>query len=90
MNWSTMKRSTVQSKATFQPGADEILPEYDFSRASRHKYASRYAAGSAVVVLEPDAAAAFRKFSRRQCGTTRHGRNRPEASLPPPVVVPQF
>jgi hypothetical protein len=39
--------------------ADEILPEYDFSRASRNKYASRYAAGSAVVVLEPDVAAAF-------------------------------
>ena len=31
----------------------------DFSRASRNKYASRYAAGSAVVVLEPDVAAAF-------------------------------
>lgn len=37
----------------------EILPEYDFSRASPNKYASRYAAGSAVVVLEPDVAAAF-------------------------------
>jgi hypothetical protein len=40
-------------------GADEILPEYDFSRASRNKYASRYAEGSAVVVLEPDVAATF-------------------------------
>jgi len=40
-------------------GADEILPEYDFSRAARNKYASRYAAGSAVIVLEPDVAAAF-------------------------------
>ncbi|HTS50400.1 MAG TPA: hypothetical protein VMH05_20785 [Bryobacteraceae bacterium] len=39
--------------------ADEILPEYDFRRASRNKYASRYAAGSVVVVLEPDVAAAF-------------------------------
>jgi hypothetical protein len=39
--------------------ADEILPEYDFSRASRNKYASRYAPGSAVVVLEPGVAAAF-------------------------------
>ena len=38
---------------------DEILPEYDFSRARRNKYAARYEAGSAVVVLEPDVAAAF-------------------------------
>jgi len=45
--------------ASKQVDADEILPEYDFSRASRNKYASRYAAGSAVVVLEPDVAAAF-------------------------------
>jgi hypothetical protein len=40
-------------------GADEILPEYDFSRASRNKYASRYAAGSVVVVLDPDVATTF-------------------------------
>ncbi len=39
--------------------ADEILPEYDFSHARPNKYASHYAAGSIVVVLEPDVAAAF-------------------------------
>ncbi len=38
---------------------DEILPEYDFSRARPNKYASRYAVGSIVVVLEPDVAAVF-------------------------------
>jgi hypothetical protein len=38
---------------------DDILPEYDFSRARPNKYASHYAGGSIVVVLEPDAAAAF-------------------------------
>jgi hypothetical protein len=54
-----MKRSSTKRKATGQADADEILPEYDFSRASPNKYASRYAAGSAVVVLEPDVAAAF-------------------------------
>ena len=37
-----------------------VLPEYDFSQAIHNKYASRYAAGSAVVVLDPGAAAAFR------------------------------
>jgi hypothetical protein len=54
-----MKRSPTRRKAAGQADADEILPAYDFSRASPNKYASRYAAGSAVVVLEPDVAAAF-------------------------------
>ena len=39
--------------------ADDILPEYDFSRARPNRYASRYAARSMVVVLEPDVAVAF-------------------------------
>lgn len=33
--------------------------EYDFSKAVRNPYAARYAAGSNVVVLEPDVAAHF-------------------------------
>ena len=54
-----MKRAPTKHKATGRADADEILSEYDFSRASPNKYASRYAAGSVVVVLEPDVAAAF-------------------------------
>jgi hypothetical protein len=54
-----MKKSLNKGEVSNPPDADEILPEYDFSLASRNKYASRYAAGSAVVVLEPDVAAAF-------------------------------
>ena len=54
-----MKKRLTKGKNSDQAGADEILPEYDFSRAAPNKYASRYAAGSAVVVLEPDVAAAF-------------------------------
>jgi hypothetical protein len=54
-----MKRSSTKRRASSQLGAEEILPEYDFSRAAPNKYASRYAAGSAVVVLEPYVAAAF-------------------------------
>jgi hypothetical protein len=46
-------------RGTAEVGADEILPEYDFSSGIRNKYASRYAPGSTVVVLEPDVAAAF-------------------------------
>ncbi|MGA2773903.1 MAG: hypothetical protein ABSG26_24160 [Bryobacteraceae bacterium] len=59
VNEETMKRSPIKRKATGRTDADEVLPEYDFSAASPNKYASRYAAGSAVVVLEPDVAAAF-------------------------------
>jgi hypothetical protein len=59
MNEGIMKRPRSKARAGKAVDADEILPEYDFSRASRNKYASRYAAGSAVIVLEPDVAAAF-------------------------------
>jgi hypothetical protein len=52
-----MKKESLKSRES--PGPDEILPEYDFSRARPNKYAARYASGSVVVVLEPDVAAAF-------------------------------
>jgi len=52
-----MKKESRKSRET--SGPDQILPEYDFSRARRNKYAARYASGSVVVVLEPDVAAAF-------------------------------
>jgi hypothetical protein len=52
---------TVKAKQarTRQVGVDEVLPEYDFSRARPNKYASRYAKGSIVVTLDPDVAAVF-------------------------------
>jgi hypothetical protein len=59
MSEGIMKRPRSKGRAGKAVVADEILPEYDFSRASPNKYASRYAAGSAVIVLEPDVAAAF-------------------------------
>jgi hypothetical protein len=34
--------------------SDEMRPEYDFSGGVRGKYASRYAEGSNVVVVDPD------------------------------------
>lgn len=37
----------------------DLLEEYDFSGGIRGKYASRYASGSNVVVLDPDVAAYF-------------------------------
>jgi 1,2-phenylacetyl-CoA epoxidase PaaB subunit len=54
-----MKKEHSRAKESGPVAADEILPEYAFSRAHRNKFASRYAAGSVVVVLEPDVAAAF-------------------------------
>jgi hypothetical protein len=51
-----MKR-TYNKRRVAEP--DDILPEYDFSRALPNKFASRYEPGSFVVVLEPDVAAAF-------------------------------
>jgi hypothetical protein len=37
----------------------DLRPEYDFSRATRSKYADRYAAGTNVVLLAPDVADLF-------------------------------
>lgn len=54
-----MKKTLGKDVRKPRVGADEILPEYDFRKAQRNKYASQYAAGSSVVVLEPDVAAAF-------------------------------
>ena len=39
--------------------SDGMRPEYDFSKGVRGKHAARYAAGTNVVVLEPDVAKAF-------------------------------
>ncbi len=54
-----MKKARSKKNIKRNASADEILPEYDFHNAARNSYALRYAAGSSVVVLEPDVAAAF-------------------------------
>jgi hypothetical protein len=54
-----MKKDDRKGREVGRACVDEILPEYDFSRAGPNEYASRYAAGSIVVVLEPDVAAVF-------------------------------
>jgi hypothetical protein len=38
---------------------DELLPEYELTGGERGKYAARYAAGTNLVPLDPDVAAAF-------------------------------
>lgn len=37
----------------------DMLEEYDFSKGVRGKYAKRYAAGTNVIVIEPDVAKYF-------------------------------
>jgi hypothetical protein len=54
-----MKRAKRKGREVGRVDADEILPEYDFSRARPNKYASRYAPGSVLVALEPDVASVF-------------------------------
>jgi hypothetical protein len=54
-----MRKNEARKTRARQVGADEILPEYDFSRARPNKYASRYAKGSIVITLDPDVAAVF-------------------------------
>ena len=50
----------ARARTTVVRERDDMLPEYDFSRGRRNKYAAHYAEGSNVVVLDPDVAAVFR------------------------------
>jgi hypothetical protein len=50
-----------------KPKDTEMLDEYDFSRGVRGKYAPRYAEGSNVVVLSPDAVEAFPDSASVNC-----------------------
>jgi len=54
-----MKKPRVRTRRR-QVQVDEVLPEYDFSRARPNKYAARFTKGSLVVTLDPDVAAVFR------------------------------
>jgi hypothetical protein len=47
-------------KAKTKPRGRDLLPEYDFSRGVRGKYARRFAEGTNLVKLEPDVAKVFR------------------------------
>jgi len=46
-------------KAAKTKRAPDMLPEYDFSRGVRGRYAKRYAEGTNVVLLAPDVAEFF-------------------------------
>jgi hypothetical protein len=53
-----MTTKKASAKRPTRIGVDDILPEYDFSRARRNPYAARLAGGH-IIVLEPDVAAVF-------------------------------
>jgi hypothetical protein len=54
-----MKKRPVKSKTVREAGEDDLLPEYDFSKARRNPYAARYREGTNVVLLDPDVAKDF-------------------------------
>ncbi len=54
-----MKKVKRSGRAVPQIDPDEILPEYDFSRAHTNKYASRYQKGALVVTIDPEVARVF-------------------------------
>ena len=63
MSAKTMKRAKASTALARRRKAADVLPEYDFRRARRNKYASRYAKGAMVVTLDPDVAVVFRGAS---------------------------
>src|SRR5207248_317979 len=54
------RRGVIMRKAKPKSRERDLLPEYDFSRGIRGKYAHRFAEGTNLVKLEPDVAKVFR------------------------------
>ena len=53
------KKASAKRQPSRARDRDTMLPEYDFSKGVRGKYASRLRPGSQIIVLDPDVAAAF-------------------------------
>lgn len=83
-----MKKTKRSKEVISQVDPDEILPEYDFSRARPNKYAPRYQKGSLVVTLDPEVAHVFRNAEnvnqtlRLLARIIRTGRNRRSSKIP--------
>ena len=58
-NGESMKKDKTSDLAVGDVGADDILPEYDFSRARPNKYAALYQKGGLTVTLDPEVAKVF-------------------------------
>ena len=54
-----MKTKPIRRPKSNKPSSGALRAEYDFSKGVRGKHAEQYAAGTNVVVIEPDIAAEF-------------------------------
>jgi len=54
-----MKKGKTPDLAVANVDADDILPEYDFSRARPNKHAALYQKGGLTVTLDPEVAKVF-------------------------------
>jgi hypothetical protein len=54
-----MKAKPIKHKRNSHSNNGGMRAEYDFSKGVRGKHAAQYAAGTNVVVIEPDVAAEF-------------------------------
>jgi hypothetical protein len=54
-----MRKTRANKSSTDATSKRPAVPEYDFSKGARGKYAARYAEGTNVVVLSPDVAEIF-------------------------------
>lgn len=57
--WLRLVKGKNMSQQTNDEQDPEMLEEYDFSGGVRGKYATRFAEGANVVVLDPDVAEVF-------------------------------
>jgi len=54
-----MKTKQIRQKRNAKANSGAMRAEYDFGKGIRGKHAAQYAAGTNVVVIEPDVAAEF-------------------------------
>jgi hypothetical protein len=54
-----MRKAKTPELGVTEVEADDILPEYDFSRARPNKYAALYQKGGLTVTLDPEVAKVF-------------------------------
>ena len=59
MKKTSKPKAKSAKRSSPSPEKDELRPDYDFSAGVRGKYATRYSAGTNLVLLEPDVAERF-------------------------------
>ena len=59
MKKATARRKKTPTTRSRRVADDDILPEYDFSRARPNPYAQGYSSAGSLVKLDPDVAAVF-------------------------------